>query len=178
MITLSNAMTLPINLIKKNFVHNYCRTCHSFQGSTIDEAITIFDHKFAYATRKWLYTAVTRATDLKKVFFYDYDESAEKERDMIQYFTRKVEKYRQQDKKANRSIDDANFITKEWLMSCVGKSCGSCSDCLNDNRSHGRIDCNLTARRVCNNEAHHLDNVMPYCVYCNTAMPNRNNYLA
>ena len=66
MIMLSNAMTLPISLIKKNFVHNYCRTCHSFQGSTIEESITIFDHKFAYATRKWLYTAVTRATDLKK----------------------------------------------------------------------------------------------------------------
>ena len=47
MITLSNAMTLPVSLITKNFVHNYCRTCHSFQGSTIEEAITIFDHKFA-----------------------------------------------------------------------------------------------------------------------------------
>ena len=89
MITLSNAMTLPVSLIKKNFVHNYCRTCHSFQGNTIEESITIFDHKFAYATRKWLYTAVTRATDLKKVFFYDYEESKEKEAEMIQYFARK-----------------------------------------------------------------------------------------
>jgi ABC-type transport system involved in Fe-S cluster assembly fused permease/ATPase subunit len=149
-------MTLPVSLIKKNFVHNYCRTCHSFQGSTIEEAITIFDHKFAYVTRKWLYTAVTRATDLKKVFFYEYDESKENEKEMIQYFTRKVEKYRQQDKKANRPIDNACFITNEWIMSCVGK-----------------IDCNLTAQRVCNSEAHHLDNVVPYCVYCNTAMSNR-----
>ncbi len=66
MITLSNAMTLPVSLIKNNFVHNYCKTCHSVQGSTIEEAITIFDHKFAYFTRKWLYTAVTRATDLKQ----------------------------------------------------------------------------------------------------------------
>ena len=89
MITLSNAMSRPVSLIKKNFVHNYCRTCHSFQGSTIDEAITIFDHKCTY------------------------------------------------------------------------------------NRSQGKIDCNLTAQRVCNNEAHHLDNVVPYCVYCNTAMSNR-----
>ena len=89
MITLSNTMTIPINLIKKNFVHNYCRTCHSFQGSTIEDAITIFDHKFAYATRKWLYTAVTRAMDLKTVFFYDYEESKEKEAEMIQYFARK-----------------------------------------------------------------------------------------
>ncbi|MFM7990157.1 MAG: C-terminal helicase domain-containing protein, partial [Candidatus Fonsibacter sp.] len=67
-------------------MHNYCRTCHSFQGSTIDEAITIFDHKIAYVSRKWLYTAVTRATNPQHVYIYYYDESAEKEKDMILYF--------------------------------------------------------------------------------------------
>ena len=166
MLTLSNAMTLPISLIKNNFVHNYCRTCHSFQGSTIEEAITIFDHKFAYAAQKRLYTAVTRATDLNNVFFYDYDESAEKEKDMLKYFDRKVNQYRQQDKKANRPIDDASFITKEWLMSCVGKACGSCGDCLTYNRSRkGEIDCDLTAQRGNNNEARHLDNVIHYIFF-------------
>ncbi|MFM7979310.1 MAG: hypothetical protein ACKPKO_08345, partial [Candidatus Fonsibacter sp.] len=60
MTTLSNAMTLPVNLIKNNFVHNSCKTCHSFQGNTIEDAATIFDH--AYVSRKWLYTAVTKAT--------------------------------------------------------------------------------------------------------------------
>ncbi|MFM7978472.1 MAG: hypothetical protein ACKPKO_04075, partial [Candidatus Fonsibacter sp.] len=63
-----------------------------------------------------------KATHLKKVYFYDYDERAEKEKDMIQYFDRQVENYKLQDKKANRSIDDANFITKEWFMICVGTS--------------------------------------------------------
>ena len=58
-------------------------------------------------------------------------------------------------------------------MSCVGKACASCGDCLTYSRSHKKIDCNLTAQRVCNNEAHHLDNVVRYCVYCNTAMSNR-----
>ncbi|MFM7989449.1 MAG: C-terminal helicase domain-containing protein, partial [Candidatus Fonsibacter sp.] len=170
MITLSNGMALPVSLIKKNFVHNYCKTCHSFQGSTIDEAITIFDHKFAYVSRKWLYTTVTKDTNLKQVYIYDYDESAEKEKGMIQYFARHVDNYKLQYKKANRSIDDASFITKEWLMGCIGKSCGSCGDCLTYNRSHGKLDCNQTAQRVCNNEAHHLDNAIPYCIYCNVAM--------
>ena len=68
------------------------------------------------------------------MLFYDYDESKEKEREMIQCFTRKVEKYKQQVKKANRSIDDANFITNEWLMSCAGKACGACGDCLTYSR--------------------------------------------
>ena len=101
MTTLSNAMTIPISQIKKNFVQTCCRTCHSFQGSTIKEAITNFDHKFAYATRKWLYTAVARATGLKQVYFYDYDESAEKEKDMIQYFTRKVANTRSKTRRPN-----------------------------------------------------------------------------
>ncbi|MFM7984697.1 MAG: hypothetical protein ACKPKO_35780, partial [Candidatus Fonsibacter sp.] len=121
-----------------------------FQGNTIDESITIFDHKFACVSRKWLYTTVTKATNLKRVYFYDYDESAEKEKDIIQYFDRKVENYKLQGQQANWSIGDANFITKEWLMSCVGKSCGSCGDCLTYNVLHGNIDCNLTAQRVCN----------------------------
>ena len=56
---------------------------------------------------------------------------------MIQYFARNDANYRLQDKKANRSIGDANFLTKEWLMGCVGKSCGSCDDCLTYNISHG-----------------------------------------
>ena len=72
---------------------------------------------------------------------------------MLQYFTRQVEKYRQHDKNTKRRIDDSNYIRKEWLMSCVGKACGTCGDCLTYNRSRGKIDCNLTAQRVNNNEA-------------------------
>ena len=35
--------TLRKDLVQKHFIHSYCRTCHSFQGSSIDDAITIFD---------------------------------------------------------------------------------------------------------------------------------------
>ena len=44
-------------------------------------------------------------------------------------------------------------------MSCVGKACGSCGDRLTYNRSRGKTDCNLTAQRVNNNEARHMENV-------------------
>jgi hypothetical protein len=91
MIGLSNGAELPESLVKKNFIHNYCRTCHSFQGSSIDNPITVFDWRFVHVSRKWLYTAITRATDLKQVQFFDYDESKESEEQMYQYFQRKVE---------------------------------------------------------------------------------------
>ncbi|MFM7979534.1 MAG: hypothetical protein ACKPKO_09485, partial [Candidatus Fonsibacter sp.] len=81
MTTLSNAMTIPVSLIKKNFVHNYCKTRRSFQGSTIEETITIFDHKFVYVSRKWLYTAVTKATHQTGLYLRLRRECRERERD-------------------------------------------------------------------------------------------------
>ena len=70
-------------VIQNNFSHNCCKTCHSFQGKNNNDAITIFGHKFAYADMKWLYTAATRAKDLKKVYFYDYDEINENEHEAL-----------------------------------------------------------------------------------------------
>ena len=42
-ITLSNALLVPIDTVRKSFIHAYCRTCHSFQGTSLDERLTIFD---------------------------------------------------------------------------------------------------------------------------------------
>ena len=79
-----------MDTVQKNFTHNYCRTCHSFQGSTIDDAITIFDWWFVHVDRSWIYTAITRSTDLRQVYLYDYDEEEEREGDMLNYFKPKV----------------------------------------------------------------------------------------
>ncbi|MFM7983810.1 MAG: hypothetical protein ACKPKO_31245 [Candidatus Fonsibacter sp.] len=46
-----------------------------------------------HVSRKWLYTAGTKATNLNQVYFYDYDEIADKEKEMIQYSARNVENY-------------------------------------------------------------------------------------
>ena len=70
-ITLNNALLVPTDAARKNFIHAYCRTCHIFQGTSLSDRLTIFDRKFAHVNRKWLYTSVTRATELKNVLFYD-----------------------------------------------------------------------------------------------------------
>ena len=57
-------VALPIDMVKKNFAHNYCRACHSFQGLSVDVPITIYDWQRNYATRKWIYTVATRARRL------------------------------------------------------------------------------------------------------------------
>ena len=167
-LTLNDTILLPLDTVRKNFIHDYCRTCHSFQGSSLDKRLTIFDWKFTHVNRKWLYTAVTRATELKNVLFYDYDEKAEQEEAMIQYFARKVERYKQQDRKAKREIKE-NYITKEWLTDCLGKSCCECGDALIYEKGRS----NLTANRIDNSIGHELDNVVPCCVFCNCALSNK-----
>ncbi len=64
-------LVVSIETVRKKFILNYCRTCHSLQGSSINGKITIFDWNLWCSTREWLYTAITRATDFKKVSFYD-----------------------------------------------------------------------------------------------------------
>jgi len=172
-ITLNESLEVPLSLIKKNFIHNYTRTCHSFQGSSIDGPITVFDWKFAFVNRKWVWTAITRARDLKKVYFHDYDENQENIEKMMQYFQRKVDAYKYQDKRAKRETDGPNYITKEWLFGCIGKGCGRCGDNLTYERVGGKIDCNLTAQRLNCSIGHYLDNVVGYCQFCNMAVSNR-----
>ena len=164
----STSLELKLDVIKKHFIHSYCRTCHSFQGSSIEGKITIFDWKFFFVNRKWLYTAVTRATELKNVFFYnpkeasaDYDEEV-----LDKYLNKKVDNYKKQDYNHGRPLTD-NYVTADWIKSQFGKTCNGCGDCLRFEIKDGKVESNLSADRVDNSECHHLNNVVPMCVACN-----------
>ena len=152
---------------QKYFIHNYCRTCHSFQGSSIDGRVTIFDWGFKFVNRKWLYTAVTRATELNNVVFYSgkaqpYDEDA-----LRRYLDLKVLHYQRQDLDAKRKIHYSNFITSRWLNDQFGKNCPGCGDCLTFEIKRGKVTSNLTADRFDNDLDHNLDNITPLCCTCN-----------
>ena len=67
--SINNSYSVPIKVVKANFIHGYCRTCHSLQGSSINSEISIFDWDLPYTSRKWIYTAITRATEFKNVIF-------------------------------------------------------------------------------------------------------------
>ncbi len=119
---------VPMTIIKNNFIYNYCMTAHSTQGSSINDNITIFDYKFKHVNRNWLYVAVTRATDLNNVYFYNYKEDNDLYDNLINsYFQRKVLQYTKQDKEAKRSIDKDNFVNINWLESCINQTCRYCN---------------------------------------------------
>ena len=89
----------------------------------------IFDWKSKHVDRKWIYTATTRATSMTKVLFYRYEEE-EQEELLDKLLEARVERYKEQDRKANRDIEDDNCIATEWLKKAYGSSCGNCGDCL------------------------------------------------
>ena len=78
----------------------------------------------------------------------------------------KVENYKKQDPKARRELPQ-NFIAPEWFNEQFGKTCPGCGDCLRFDIIGGRVDSNLTADRLDNDECHHLNNITPSCVTCN-----------
>ena len=80
---LNDDIFVSLRDVKANFIHGYCKTCHSFLGSTIDKPITIFDWKFRHVDRRWIYTAVTRTTRLENVSFYQYNERSEQEESIL-----------------------------------------------------------------------------------------------
>jgi hypothetical protein len=172
-VVLDNDSILPPHLLQQNFIHGYCRTCHSMQGSSIDDRITIFDWQYRHVSWKWLYTAITRATYFQNVQFFDYQEEPEDDRLLQSYLQMKVRRYREQDARGGWPIEPATYITTQWLQSCFGKSCNRCGDCLTYEIENNRVSSNLSAQRLDNFMCHDIENIVPFCVYCNASMSNR-----
>jgi len=174
-LTFENDICVSLKDIRSNFIHGYCKTAHSYQGSTVDKPITIFDWKFRHVDRRWIYTAVTRTTKLDNVSFYQYIEKSDKEEDKIlnDYLDLKVRRYRVQDEKGNREIDERNYVSRDWLKNAFGSCCGNCGDNLIYSIENGKIESNLSAQRIDNEVAHMIDNIIPFCVYCNCSLSNR-----
>ena len=71
----NNTIIIPIEMISKHFRLSYASTCHSFQGLSVDNMITIFDTNTPRVTRKWIWTAITRSTDLSKIQIYKHSDN-------------------------------------------------------------------------------------------------------
>ena len=110
--------TLNEAQVDEIFIYSYCATCPSLQGASVKEKIIIYEWDLKYVSREWLYTAITRCTDFKKVKFYQnkrFDE--EMEMNMYKrYFQNKVDGYKAQDRKIQLEIDEGDYIDVEWCL--------------------------------------------------------------
>ena len=142
------------------------------QGQSVDTDITIFDynHFLVRDYPEWLYTCITRARDLNRVksFRYSNDTNDElNEQFIISHFERKIEAYKQQDRKARRKIPKDNYVNVQWFLLNLKNQCNYCGCGFHTNINKGNITTNVTAQRVSNSEPHLLDSIIPYCCRCN-----------
>lgn len=93
-------------LIEKHFTLIYCWTGLSAQGITIKEKYCIFDWNYEYVDLKWLYVAITRATNLDNVYFYTGDKFYDNKFDVKQKIYKMISRYKQQDTNAKRENDE------------------------------------------------------------------------
>ena len=164
-IFMTNTTTLD-----KHFIHAYCATCHSSQGASLDKSITIHEwDKSHLVSREWIWTALTRCRDINKVKFFkaDVDDTDLNEAQVTRYLEHKIKQYKLQDMKAEREIDNKQYIDVKWLFDRLNTRCNKCSSDFDIEINNGVINSNMTAQRINNDYAHHKENCISYCLNCN-----------
>ena len=171
----SNRKDEQICFLTKHFKLPYCSTCHSSQGDTIDEAITIFDCNSPYVDKNYIYTALTRVTNLNNVTIFNHSNDEIKGLNyckLLQYFKIKIIGYKHQDRIAKRNYNEKEYITyKElWVQYKSQKCCTYCHvpfelKLTKENKIHS----NITVDRKNATLAHLTNNCVLSCITCNCA---------
>ena len=171
----NNDITLTYDIFNKHFKMPYANTCDSVQGLSIDNKITIFDCNTPYVDRYFIWTALTRSTNLNNVQIYEHskEEVMSLKRSWVKlYLNKKIQGYKQQDKKSGRQHNSDDYIDSEWfkLQYRNNKKCPLCNtlfevSILEDNK----VTSNITADRIDNNKSHIKSNCNLVCVSCNVA---------
>jgi hypothetical protein len=157
-ITTLDIFDLKIDTIHEYFISSYASTCHSYQGSSTDEKITIFDYSSQFITAEWLYVACTRCTDFNNVYYYNGPSLWNFK---IEEFARKkINNYKQQDIKAGREIT-TDYINIEWFKKFLKSPCHICGETIAQK--------DFTADRINNDICHTIDNCKACCLKCNVS---------
>ena len=162
--------TLTEELLNKHFRYGYCATCHSCQGASINNNITIHEWDRSYlVSREWVWTSLTRARDFNKVAFFKNEKAEEKmeQQLLINYLKNKIDGYKKQDLKAGRELNENNFVDVNFCMERLKGTCQKCGGDFHIEIKKGALSSNFTCQRVDNNFSHTKDNCVAYCNYCN-----------
>ena len=143
---------------------------HSRQGASIDGNIIIHElNRTELMSKEWLYCAITRCKDFNKVYFYENKDGEDEmfRNLLLNYFKKKVEHYKFQDKKAKREIDEEQYIDEHWCLERFHGCCGHCGVKFNLDTKNTKMSSNFAAQRCDNEISHHVNNCESWCDYCN-----------
>jgi hypothetical protein len=174
--------TISYTQLLNDFKLPYCYTCDSIQGLSFekDDKITIFDSNTPYTDRKYLWTAITRSRKLSDVSIFIHSKDEVKSLTISRlrlYFRLKINGYKQQDTKANRTFNNAEYVDDYWVNDSIKEcnfKCKFCKQQMNlDINQNGDITSDITVDRINNKKAHIKKNCQLCCLDCNRAKSNR-----
>ena len=169
-------MPFDISILKKVSLP-YCFTCHSVQGTTIKDKFTIFHCNTPYVSRKYIWTAITRANKLSNITIFKHSNKeveAIEESKMKQYVKLKIENYKHQDLLAKRSyikypfFHEEHYVDYNWFVEQPDK-CHYCGENFYYNLINGTVESNTSVDRIDNTEAHVINNCLLSCIHCNVS---------
>lgn len=143
------------------FTLAHCATVHSLQGGSLDEPYVVADLR--YATRRWLYTAVSRARDLRHVHFLVQDLAALNKMSVARDM---VAGYRMQDL-VRPEYDPTDYVTPEWILEAYEACGGTCRGCGAFMTFEKSCPTKVTVNRLNNAAAHVRSNSELLCLRCN-----------
>ena len=158
---------LPIATIQSSFTLPYAQTCHSMQGMSVDEPITIFDVDSYFVDVCWFYTAITRVTSLANLNIF-VGEIRSAKRDIKCVITSMIASHKVTDINADREVylDEKCYVDLEWTLKLLKKT-KMCKYCDNILDTDG--DRCFSIDRIDNNLAHLKHNCQIICITCNKA---------
>ena len=165
-------MTLEIKLLTY-FKLPFCSTCHSLQGLSVEDEICLFDCNTPYVDRNFVWTALTRARELKNITYFhhsDYEVQRLENSRLLQYLKLKIENYKRQDLDAKRKINRDKYVDIEWFTKEINGNevCPLCNSkyyiVLDDNND---VRCNISIDRLDNTIPHIKENCHLLCIECN-----------
>ena len=162
--------TTDMLTLDKHFRYDYCTTCHSAQGASINGKIIIHEwNKKHLVTREWIWCALTRSTDFNDVLFYESetDKTELTEENLNRYINNKIRNYKLQDEKAGRKVNSKKYVTPEWFIKRINGNCCNCGCRFEFEVKNGYLTNTITAQRKDNSVAHEVDNCEAWCDYCN-----------
>ena len=169
-------MQFDISILKKLSLR-YCFTCHSVQGTTIKNKYTIFHCNTPYVSRKYIWTAITRANKLSNITIFKHSNKeveALEESKLKQYIKLKIENYKHQDELVKRSYTKYPFYHEEhyvdygWFVQ-QPDSCHYCGESFYYNVANGTVESNVSVDRINNTYGHTVGNCLLSCIYCNVS---------
>jgi len=163
---LETIIELKAEQVKNGFRFPYARTCHSYQGLTEDQPITIFDINHFMVDKYWIYTAITRTTSIENINIFKNESVSNKNQDderlkrlINRYYYNDVDYYK------HSSMDD--YITVDWVKEQFQTIifCKYCDEQIECN------DCNgFSIRKIDGSLPHVKMNCEVICSMCHHSM--------